>query len=229
MTTNKTRTLTFVKRENEEFGGEGWLLEGAPSTYFPISGMGIAHDVLEHRVDDDGSVEHEMLALGAALYIRGEGNYWALFTRQVTTDPGKNVGADLEMLATRYDGLDTLRTPGRTTKLDDHVEEWIDNACAAARDELRHSVDDKKSVENYLKAARGWLRKGYRAARERYEGIAPGALCATFDKIATRADEFLRLADSSYEKLVIVIDEEHLTASVTLHNTLEDDDTDYDA
>jgi len=64
------------KKETSDQSGVGWLMIGAPSTYFPIGGMGVAHDLLEHRPTDSGTIEEELQALGAMIYIRGVGGFF---------------------------------------------------------------------------------------------------------------------------------------------------------
>ena len=214
------RTFKFNKCEHEEWGGDGWLLVGAPSTYWPLGGMGIAHDLLEHTSTDDGSVRDEVMALGAALFTRGEGGYWSGSYH----GPGKHIGSDLPQLAIQFDGLGDLPEPGRTTRLDEEVEEWIEAACKDARQELIDeyaSETNRSSVSSYLTRCRGWLRKGFRAARRRYKNRSACELSHLFKHIEVRADELLNHAE--FEQLVIQLDISRCDAKLYLEYPAEEE------
>jgi len=192
----------FRKTEHPEQGCDGWLLEGAPSTYEPLHGMGVAHDLLEHRANDDGSVEDELLALGAALYVRGEGGYWHQFT-QSHFDPGENVAPDLARLATEFGGLEGLHAPGGTRALGEQVEDWIAHALRDARSVLVDEYEqDHREVDEYLTRVRGWLRKGYRESRRRWRACTSAELAYAFHRIESEADRLLRHAEP-WEVLVV--------------------------
>lgn len=200
------RVYRFNKQEHSELGFDGWLLVGAPATYYPLTGMGVAHDLLEHKADDNGSVEDELLALGGALWVRGEGGYWVSYTLSLHT-PGENLVPDLCMLATQFGGIEGIQDPGRTTKLEAHVEKWIDEAIEGAREELVGEYDelDEKDVSKYLDNVRGWIRKGYRRTKKRYSAHSAGELAYLFHTIEKEADHLLKVA-SDYEQLVIRLD-----------------------
>ena len=68
------KVYTFKVEEHEEYGSLGfkpsWYPNGAP-----LGGMTAAHDILEHFPNDNGGAESEFLALGAALWIRGDAKF----------------------------------------------------------------------------------------------------------------------------------------------------------
>lgn len=199
-------TWRFKKAEHEDFGTYGWLLEGAPSTYVPLSGMGIAHDVLEHLVGDTGTIEEELMALGAALYIRGDGGYW----NKSYHSPGVHIGSDVgNDLAYKYGGLENgINCPGRTYKLEAYVEEWIQNAIDEARKNIKDQLDGwdlampKSKINAYLKNVPGWIRRGYRSALKRYKHCGSHKLTEVFNTIEQKANKYLSHCEG-YETLVI--------------------------
>lgn len=219
------REYRFRREIYEESGSEGWLLIGAPETYIPIGGMGLAHDIMEHRIGDTGSVEDELLALGAALYIRGEGGYW--YKHRGTPCPGYQLSGDFYDLAHQYEGLYNLSKPRRTTSLPDRVENWIEEACERGYshvmeywhgEDLDLNGEDKDladAVNSFIANIPGWLRRGYRMARRRYKSLRPYHLSETFAEIAEAADKHLKNAEE-FEILVVLFDEKKGDAKVFL-------------
>lgn len=215
-------TFRFDKREHTEYGHDGWLLEGSPSTYEPLSGMAVAHDLLEHKRDDDGSIEDEFMALGAMIHIRGEGGYWPMYhPMQHAQSPGENMPGDLVRLWTGAESFEGAcyagtRDPGRTTRLDDEwCEEQITIGLREAKRELVDEYDcDAREIDTFLAHARGWMRKGYRHARRRYKRCCPAELAHVFHTIEREADRLLKLAD--FEQLVVRFTKCRCDVSVSL-------------
>lgn len=222
----------FKKAENDEYGTDGWRMVGAPSTYFPIGGMGVAHDLLEHRRNDNGTIRDELLAFGAMLYVRGDGGYWARSGSRVK--PGENLGGEMANdLGIKYEGIERgIPDPKRTLRLDDYVEEWIDEALNSARREVKEHLnsykDDEpftmKQVEEFLSRSRGWLRKGYRAAQRRYRGIDVCLLSHLFAEIEKKADQLLTEDMSGYCPMVIHLDVKRGDARVYLDESSLDEE-----
>lgn len=199
----------FRKTMNEDFGEPGWLMEGAPSTYFPIGGLAVAHDIMEHRPGDEGTVKDELLAFGAMVYLRGEGGYWHQRGR-ARTSPGDQIGGELASdLGIKYGGIaDGVPDPGRTLKLEEHVEEWLAQAIQVARTELHaHGHDfSPNQINEFFTHAVGWMRRGYRAARKRYTNSSPSYLTDLFMQIEDRADNLLKEDMADYCPMVVQVD-----------------------
>jgi len=205
----------FRRAENDETGENGWLMKGAPSTYIPIGGMGVAHDLLEHRQGDEGTVKDELLAFGAILYVRGLGGY---FQRKGSYySPGENLGGEMASdLGIKYEGIERgIPDPGRTLRLEDDVEEWIDQAIKGCRKEIQeHSRGYGDSdtpwsgdqSNEFLTRARGWLRRGYRMARRRYKDIDVCVLSHLFAEIEKKADHLLKDDMADYCPMVVRLD-----------------------
>lgn len=174
-------TATFEVRTHEDYGMVGLAMVGR-HWFTPIEPGIVPHDMLEHFPNDDGSTEGELLALGASLFVRDGESWYGQVRPYGSRDPGYNMSGDIAEQA-RY-MLDsnrswTLRDPGRTTRLDDYMEEWLETACKHAmaegislwRQEPDEDGDD--GVPNFLRQSehwkiKGWLRKGYRMAQRRY-------------------------------------------------------------
>lgn len=215
----------FKLKEHEEYGMNGWLMVGAPNTYVPLTGMAVAHDLLEHRRNDQGTVEDELLAFGAILYIRGEGGYWA--RKGNVHPPGHHLGSEIaDDLGVKYEGISLgIQDPGRTRPLEDHVEEWITDAIREARVHIReymnngHASDpivDKSQVEEYLSRVVGWIRRGYRMTAKRYHGIPSYNLAYLYAQIEEQADKLLKDDMAQYCEMVIRLNPRKCSVQVYL-------------
>ena len=174
-------TFDFDIRAHEEYESLGLaarFMRGAE----PMPAMTAAHDILEHfeqpgeAIDSDG----ECQALGAALYVRAESGG----LQNAYNGPAQNLSGDVARLHTDAHQWGSISDPGRTCKLEPHVEEWISEAVRLAYREL---CDDYGYPYEYRPGPQwrayvhGWLRIGYRRARKRY--AAQGIKYWTFDAL----------------------------------------------
>ena len=95
----------FEWREDEEFGGEGWILKGYPS-FNVANGNGIAHDTIEHFKGGDGGLSDEMMAFvsGAMFLVKAYAQIQNVSTPQVVLHPVFDVGelhTTLQVVLTR--------------------------------------------------------------------------------------------------------------------------------
>jgi len=158
----------FTVREDEEFGGQGLKLNGL-DWISPTSGMGAAHDMLEHFPGDNGTMEEEMMALGAMLFVRGEtynGMIGGLYS------VAENMASDFRNFNDYFQAdnrTGRLRYPGITRKLRDfdHLEDIITEMVCTVRNMF---ADEEEQIPAWINDAdiRGWMRRGYRKARRRY-------------------------------------------------------------
>ncbi len=188
----------FEWGEDEEYGWWGWIPKGFPE-FNAGKGMLVAHDVLEHFTDDSGTLEAEIRALGAMVFIRGEGGYF--WNKGSIHGPGKNLGADL---AKFYDELsdgmhscyDEFSMPPRTCRLDTEgdyiIEEALEEAKKLFRLEQEYNRNDNpidlKEPKEWERKMRGWLRIGYRKAVKRYCKAEPYACSELFRHIEMAVD-----------------------------------------
>jgi len=193
----------FVVEEHEEQGNIGMRPLDMPNAD-PLSGMAVAHDLLEHFPNDNGSVEHEFMALGALLYVRGE-DYFSI-NGSYNTDPAVHIASDFVeqyyYLIQRGNGL-AFRNPGRTTMLDEDTELTFDRMFHEAKRNLRSAYQEEDDERFFLndeqcRRARGWFRRGYRRAVRRYKSLnkvthSPRmAILSLFLEIEKKADEWMK-------------------------------------
>jgi len=195
------RSYLFDVKRHEEYGELGLALHGRRWAD-PLGGMAAAHDILEHFPGDDGTTEHELLALGASMLVRDESNYYAQ-KGQHATRPSENIASDMPEQC-RYmanAGRACLR-PLRTTRLrEDWAEEEV-QAVHAAAVRICRGEDMERSEYAWLRNPHpfiDWIRAGYRKAQRRYRGIASYSVCATFMEIERQADQFLKHAEEGMQ------------------------------
>lgn len=219
--------MSFVLEEHREYGEKGWRPKNQP-TFDPLSGMTVAHDILEHFADSSDSADDEFQALGAALFVRGLGGYW----QHSWSSPGANVGSDLVSIMRHIvENETTFHEPPNTSRLgkdEDQVEGWIVEALVDALNELKAETGGEPEFMREANALKtkvaGWLRVGFRRAVKRYAkfGKRGGALQATamFREIEQKADHALKVGEIG-DELQVEASIERGTVSVR-HLTAED-------
>ncbi len=197
--------MRFVVEVHEDYGNFGLRPIGMPNAD-PLPGMAVAHDVLEHFPKDDGGIECEIQALGAAYFVRGEGGY---FQQGVgNPDPLSNIAADFPELHRHFEheGF-TLDSPGRTQSIEYADDELRAIANKACRD-IVENCDTRKPFDLPFYLAKdvihGWLRKGYRRAVRRYKDTSPCELTHLFIQIEKEVDAKLG-TEWEHEGIVINI------------------------
>ena len=178
----------FVWAPNMGAGSMGWRMLGQP-TFTPASPRLVAHDIIEHGPHDNGSLEDELRAVGAVVFVR-------LTSGAIFTDSDYDGGPmPLPELAASFfklvmhnamcDGvrLDLIEPPGNEpldaatygTGQDEVLQQGvtlaaqqlpnyaIPDGCSKAQ---RDALCSKDSQRRML----GWARLGYREAYARYFG-----------------------------------------------------------
>lgn len=207
---------SFIFENNDETGDDGWRpswLAGAD----PINGMGLAHDMLEHRLRDDGSVNHELIAFGATWWIRSLSG-WFSYNRPYTSAEYQLYASFPNVFEQVVWGDDKLRDPGPTRALDCDLTETAfveiaEKGIQCVIDEYSESFEQAAEFGDEILPADasswivGWLRTGYRWADRRYGGEGScDSTAETFDAITSLA-QTVPAGDSVYgDRLVIHAD-----------------------
>lgn len=208
----------FHLKENERRESLGWLMEGAPNTYEPAGGMTVAHDILEHQANDNGSIEHELMALGAMIHIREEGCYWS---RQGSLlKPVKHLSSGLVFLFNNYrDEFESLtRYPKKTCAIHRH-EKLITTMFNHFRsDEYVSEVCSRTFLHSWVNRALPWVRVGYRQSVARFRSIPSWTLTSCFISIQKQVDDLTLRDEAQYCRLVVKADAAAGTACVYLED-----------
>lgn len=162
----------------DQHGNDGWILKPE----FDVAGnMTIAHDTVEHFRDDDGSVEHELMAMGAVMFGR--------ITMGLATENGMAV--DLKyMYIYANDGSGIVEPCDYKRKIDDEyfspetLDDLCDDASVKIMDELECTDDSDtfNHIINFLTIAKQWIAKGYYRAKRRFK--YPEIMTNLFNKVA---------------------------------------------
>lgn len=182
----------FTCKMHEDHGFLGWVLNTMPH-FDPATGMGVAHDCLEHLTRRVG-FEGEMEAFGVSLWIRGEGGYWQNNSQHNREWFQNTCGEVAEFLA-QADGV--CQKPPRAAMLEDWQEEQLQQLKAHAlkswdteeladRFNLEHvtEADLTAALENVL----GWVRRGFHAADKKYTAYQYD-VCYMFQQIEKEVDD----------------------------------------
>lgn len=149
--------------EYVEDGDYGPGLRMANRPYFdPTTGMGVAHDCLEHFHNDAGNTEAELEALGAMIHVRGDYYFSRSSAVQEVAESMPEVN--------RYEGRDAIPHPP-SMKLHDDLKDQVPTLIKAIHASF-HSEDmlvpswlyDINSMNNVI----AWINRGYKRAITRY-------------------------------------------------------------
>lgn len=180
----------FTIKEHEEYGTIGL----APAWYpngDPLDGMGAAHDILEHFPNDDGSTEGELQALGASIFIRGDGNWFNGYRHY---DELRDPAGDFpQIIRLHFDrNASAIKTAPHCNDKDLSARMFavMMSARKLVRDENRDGGDDFTKQE--WRNVAGWMTQGYRRAERRYREHSAYDVAALFDTIATRLNDALK-------------------------------------
>lgn len=164
----------------------------------------IAHDIFEHCPSDTGTVEHELMAIGAAIAVRG--HTFANFTT------GQNcasvIARDLENILNCDPILSTTAPP-----LDDELEHFDNDIQAAVRQFRRNLnngfyMSDDEVVENARRSDDiiAWMRKGVVRLCKRFGDRGVDWVTYLFDAVSDHVNELLKRNHSEGAEYVLDID-----------------------
>lgn len=193
----------FIVGVHEHFGSKGLVMldgDGQPIPGFDANaGMGTAHDIMEHFPGHYAGPENELMALGAAYYIRHE---WGLYSSltggsAVSVDEKiADMGAEVHHLL-RYegDGEYTLRRPPHGVRpLPAFAAEGMADLYEKRLADERNEDDPRPDVPKWEEII-PWLTLGYRKATKRFSGLDRYGLCVLFIQLERLADKALANAE----------------------------------
>ena len=186
------QTRKFVVEEHEEYGMNGLRPVDCP-TFDPLTGMAVAHDMLEHPPGDTGEVSEELMAFGASLVTRYLGGYWSHQTGNVEENWDSDVSNILQYVENKGNALQAPQGNKGKVKLSD---ESLEEICVNAGKLMSVANEDwgRDSGLGDAEVITRWLRLGYRNALKRYSDIDTYTLCGLFKEIEKKADNFLEHA-----------------------------------
>jgi hypothetical protein len=199
----------FECAEHEEYGIKGWKPKWFPGAD-PVTGMGVAHDVMEHNRTKAGPMSEEMAALGAGLFIRGGGGYFS-HKAPSANKWYQNAASDFPDHTARYlAGTHDWVTPLPGRQGVSPVDEWAELELIELRGAIRRGMKDEE--DRFEREVPDWLfdaeridliirhaRLGYRWAARRYR--CEYTACCIFQQIEKEADRKLEYATEGLDEL----------------------------
>ena len=231
-------TYSFDHKEWDEVGGMGWLIHGAPKQFNPVSGMGVAHDILEHHKDDTGELHNELMAFGAMYRVRGETGYWCR-KQGYNTDPvfhmSNGILTIFDDACVRSEDPEVLRPfVGQVSTGNCNTDEELRHIAKEGARRVAEEYNDEdaygfKLNSKDIQDTANWMIAGYCKNAERFKDVSTYALCDTFVQIEEQSDQLLNsLEDWQLATLTVVTDGDKV--DITMKEEEEPfDDYDYDA
>lgn len=165
--------VKFEYREDEEFGGEGWIPSAYPH-FNAASGFSLVHDVLEHFPEDDGDLAGELKAFGSMINVRYLGGWQPIRGYNYHT-PAQNMGSELGQFLQELGYCSKeLKSPPHTYKVEEYAECMIQDTLVEAKLSYFANLDSEKEpidrgdIDKLLQEMASWMRIGYRQSVKRY-------------------------------------------------------------
>jgi len=156
------REFVWAPEGESDSGAQGWRLKALPD-FDPVSGFGLAHDVIEH-FDQSGTIEEEGRAFGAILWGRHNGGWWQdgfshypEFGYQTGNECGEFVARAGYVEPVRVHRLDDEDTEAQIAEMVRRAQRWQGSNTVLTDAFVR----DVRSFAN-------WVRIGYRKAERRW-------------------------------------------------------------
>lgn len=184
----------------------------------PYGGMTVAHDIMEHFPNDDGSAEGEFLALGCTIWLRGDSGYMQRKGNHSSTID--NIAAEFPEIwraHTQNHERDSI-IPCELVDDDEAMEmcREIVKEGNAYIDEFSNESWNKEDSEYIAR----YLASGYKRAQDIYPDNYTAAFCL-FKSIEEEADRLLNFAECG-QILTVMVDIKRFTAQVELQYPEDD-------
>lgn len=181
--------------------GIGWLpMWVKDKDIDPSEGLTIAHDILEHMVDNKGGAEGEFMALGAMLWTRGESGWFYSRKQPYYRSIPQMFSGDVAMILEKIaNGHQSLCCPGRTRSLGEDYDHWendIEEAVTLGINEFHLNFGEHTELpfdeDTILDRIMGWMRKGFHKAVNYYSkhGLHYEEVAYLFDKIVEETNRY---------------------------------------
>lgn len=211
-------------------GSEGWIPKLQPE-FDAMSGLGVAHDSMEHFNIAAGTLEEEFLAFGSMLYIRVESG-WFHYNNNFSA--AKNMAGDLSRFI--YDrwmneGEQLKPVKGRPRHLDETLEYELNEIARETRrligEEFEYDTPEsyaefKAANINLSARIKQWIRQGYWKAKRRYRDASTFDLAECFTQIRDKVEKLTKYAQEGEELQVRVKVSRGRAIPTIKHRTLEE-------
>lgn len=196
----------FEYKEDSEMGTVGWAMLNAPASFNVGSGLGVAHDTLEHFHNTNATWEDELLALGSMVYIRGINGQLG----NPYHTPAESLASDLINCLEFFTNSNRAIKPCTARAYSDGYDGYgliHESVKLAAKahvtygDEWLGTLDELNELYKYMTA---WLNKGYSKSKARYHYDNCSAL-TMFQEIRRKVDNIKYTEQGDTLKVIVNI------------------------
>lgn len=203
----------LVIREHEDYGEQGIAIVDNPRDYHEpaISGLVLAHDILEHpATPHHNGIADELMALGGIYWIRlqtglsldlsGRGRSRPLEDASLQSDITQQIQALWAFDLPDWPGRQKRHPPKRSVRA--WCEELVGQALSYCLREERetwldlldcYSISSNELAQQIRASFPLWIHEGIRRAKRRFPNQR--LACCVFEDIATQAHRWLQTAD----------------------------------
>lgn len=205
------RYFKFVYMRDPEYDIMGLRLKNRPHFNALDIGRTLAHDMLEHFPDDDGSPEHEFMALGASVYVRDGASYYHQVMPYSKLTVSEHIGSELiqQHFHMMSAGRRALRQcPRRRCIAEESYDEILMNAAHEGIRYLQAEFGDDDDQDISWATAQnilGWFRTGYARAARRYHNIPQWRMMDFFLKLSETCERVIKQCDYEGQEVHIGI------------------------
>ena len=190
---------TFTLKENEEHGGQGWVLDSKP--YFdPMDGMGVAHDILEEFPHGKDQPHDELLAMGALIFGRGE--QWERGRESMIESVSYECTRVFDHVFYEKGYSLAFCHPNKPLQGDDEYYEAVIQAIGKhiaetnGNEDLReYDSDQAEKIIGEVENIKNWLRLGFRKARRRFNNLDGSDVAFLFERITNEVNRVTKMAE----------------------------------
>ncbi len=206
------RYFKFIYMRDPEYGLMGLRLEDRPHFNALSLGQALAHDMLEHFPDDDGSTEHEFMALGASVYVRNGESYYHQVMPYSKLTASEHLGSELiqQHYYMRNTGRYAIKKcPRRRRIANGGYDEIMVNAAHEGIHCLQAEFGDDDNEDISWATAdniTNWFRTGYARAARRYRGIQPWRMMDFFLQLSEACERVVKRCNYEGQRVHIGIE-----------------------
>lgn len=206
---NEGKTYKFIAGKNPITRDLGWKpldIKG----FDPVAPVMVVHNIMEHFPDDEGGAHNEYQAQGAAFWLRHEGKYPFLISKDVIAPAFGMLFYHIinSSLKTKKCPLvEQALLPLKNRDTDSLIKETLENAreyistgdfVYGAGRTLKMPQKGYDILYDSLEQALGWMRIGYLRAAKRYQGLDKRKLVKLFIETQNAVEYYLGQVDYTF-------------------------------
>lgn len=195
------KTFNLKTQEHPDYGELGVVSPQLQDHFDPASGMGLAHDILEHVTFHENPYVDEFMAIGAFIHVRVEQGFYAWGYNP------DSLGYEVKNLLQSHYWQDGEQIPHCNGVFEeDHYREEIYKQVeeSVKRFVEEEEIEDQDLIPSSNQIA-NWILLGYEKAVRHYEQVDVYTLChEVFKQIQAQVDQWLKDAEEGDQATLTV-------------------------